>query len=148
MFNLTRPPPRVLLVDDDADTRKTLRMCLNQVGIEAAEAANAPDALKKVSESVPHAVLLDMSLPDIDGYDLCRMLRERPDTHRTPIIAVTGHAYRADIQRARDAGCNAVLVKPCPPQYVLLELQRLLPLNRIPPVPATSSRSAKASYTL
>jgi CheY-like chemotaxis protein len=117
-----------------------LRMCLNQVGIEAAEAANAQDALTKVSETLPHAVLLDMALPGLDGYDLCRMLRERPDTHRTLIIAVTGHAVRADIQRARDAGCNAVLVKPCPPQHILLELQRLLPLRLSPPVLGTGSR--------
>ena len=79
MFNLTRPPLRVLLVDDDADTRAMLRLCLTRYGVEAAEAASAHDA--------------------------------------SP----------ADIQRARDAGCDAVLVKPCPPQQVLLELQRALP---------------------
>jgi CheY-like chemotaxis protein len=73
-----RPPPVVLVVDNDADTREMLRMCLNDYGIEAAEADNAHDALKKVSETLPHAVLLDMALPGIDGYDLCRMLRERP----------------------------------------------------------------------
>ena len=127
MFNLTRPPLRVLLVDDDADTRAMLRLCLTRYGVEAAEAANAHDALNKVSETLPHAVLLDMALPGTDGYHLCRTLRERPDTHWTPIIAVTGYASPADIQRARDAGCDAVLVKPCPPQQVLLELQRALP---------------------
>jgi len=123
----SRPAPWVLVVDDDADTRVMLRMCLHHYGIEAAEAANAHDALEKVSKTPPHAVLLDMGLPGIDGYDLCRMLRERPDTHTTPIIALTGYAYAADIQRAKDAGCNAVLVKPCPPQHLLLELQRHLP---------------------
>jgi two-component system, cell cycle response regulator DivK len=130
------PPPVVLVVDSDADTREMLRMCLKHYGIEAAEAANAHDALQQVSESLPHAVLLDMALPGIDGYDLCRMLRERPDTHRTPIIAVTGYAYPADIQRAREAGCDAVLVKPCAPQYVLLELQRLLPSHLSSPLAA------------
>jgi len=122
-----RPPPVVLVVDKDADTREMLRTCLHLHGIESAEAANAHDALRMVSEAAPHAILLDMALPGIDGYDLCRMLRERSDTQRTPIIALTGYAYPADIQRARDVGCNAVLVKPCPPQHVLLELQRALP---------------------
>jgi CheY-like chemotaxis protein len=131
----------VLVVDSDADTREMLGMCLKNSGIEAVEAADAHDALEKVSESLPHAVLLDMALPGIDGYDLCRMLRERPDTHRTPIIAVTGYAFPADVQRARDAGCNAVLVKPCPPQHVLLELQRLVPLHLSPLVSATGSRT-------
>jgi CheY-like chemotaxis protein len=117
----------VLVVDDDADTREMVRQCLICSGVEATEAANATDALEKVSEAHPHVVLLAMGHPEIDGYDLCRLLRERPDTHRTPIIALTGHAYPADVQRARDAGCNAVLVKPCSPEYVVVELQRALP---------------------
>jgi two-component system, cell cycle response regulator DivK len=137
-----RPPPVVLVVDNDAGTREMLRLWLKNRGIDAAEAANAHDALEKVSETPPHAVLLDLALPGIDGYGLCRMLRERPDTHRTPIIAVTAHALPADMQRARDAGCNAVLVKPCPPQHVLLELQRLLPLHLRPQVSASLSRTA------
>jgi CheY-like chemotaxis protein len=127
MFSPTRPPPLVLVVDDDADTREMLRLCLECHGVDATEAANGHDALKTVSETLPNAVLLDMGLPDIDGDDLCRMLRDRPDTHRTPIIALTGYAYAADIQRARDAGCNAVLVTPCPPEHLLLELRRALP---------------------
>jgi CheY-like chemotaxis protein len=141
----TPPQPVVLVVDSDADTREMLRMCLDRCGIEATEAANAPEALAKVSESLPHAVLLDMALPGIDGYDLCRMLRERPDTHRTPIIAVTGYAFPADIQRAREVGCNAVLVKPCAPQHVLLELQRLLASHLTSPVAVTGVGTTSGS---
>ncbi len=126
VLNPTRPSPRVLVVDDDANTREMLRQCLKCSGVDATAAANATDALREVYDTPPHAVLLDMGLSDVDGYDLCRLLRDRPDTHRTPIIALTGAAYPADIQRPRDAGCNAVLVKPCPPEYVLLELQRVL----------------------
>jgi CheY-like chemotaxis protein len=124
---LTRPSPRVLVVDDDAVAREMLHKCLKCSGVDVTGAANATDALKRVVDRPPHAVLVDMGLPGIDGYDLCRLLRERPDTHRTPIIALTGASYPADIQRARDAGCTAVLVKPCPPEYVLLELRRVLP---------------------
>ena len=123
----TRPSPRVLVVDDDAVTREMLREWLKCSGVDATGAASATDALREVSDAPPHAVLLAMGLPDIDGYDLCRLLRERPDTHRTPIIALTGAAYPADIQRAREAGCNAVLVKPCSADYLLLELHRVLP---------------------
>lgn len=114
-----------------------LRLCLKHYGIDAAEAANAHDALESVAERPPHAVLLDMALPGIDGYDLCRMLRKRPDTQRTPIIAVTGYAYPADIQRAREAGCDVVFVKPCPPQDVIQELQRRLPSHLSLPVSVT-----------
>jgi len=127
VLNPRRPSPRVLVVDDDAATLEMWRQCLTRSGVDATGAVNATDALRKVSDTPPHAVLLDMGLPDRDGYDLCRLLRERPDTHRTPIIALTGTPYPADIQRARDAGCNAVLLKPCTAEYVLLELQRVLP---------------------
>lgn len=125
--NPSRPPPLVLVVEDDADTREMLRLCLQDSGIDTTAAANGHDALKKVTETPPHAILLDIGLPDIDGYDLCRLLRDRPDTRWTPIVALTGYAHPTDKQRARDAGCNAVLIKPCLPEHLLLQLQRLLP---------------------
>jgi CheY-like chemotaxis protein len=127
MMISSRPPPQVLVVDDDADTREMLRLCLSLSGVDATEAANATDALKRVSETPPHAILLDMGLPDIDGYELCRRLRANPSTQLTPIIALTGYAFPTDIERARGAGCDAVLVKPCPTEHILLELQRHLP---------------------
>ncbi len=127
VLNANRPSPRVPLVDDHAAMLEMWRQCLKRSGVDATGAANATDALSKVSVTPPHAVLLDMGLPDVDSYDLCRLLRERPDTHRTPIIALTGPAPPAGSQRARDVGCNAVLVKPCSADYVLLELQRVLP---------------------
>jgi hypothetical protein len=88
VLNPARPPPRVLVVDDDAVTREMLRKGLKCSGVDATGAANATDALRIVADTPPHAVLLDMGLPDTDGYDLCRLLRERPDTHRTPIIGL------------------------------------------------------------
>jgi hypothetical protein len=126
VLNPTRPSPRMLVMDDAAVTREMLRKGLKCSGVDAAGAANATDALRIVADTPPYAVLLDMGLPDTDGYDLCRLLRERPNTHRTPIIGLPpGHS--PDVQRALDAGCNAVLVKPCPPEYVFLELRRVLP---------------------
>jgi two-component system, cell cycle response regulator DivK len=127
MPSRNRPPPLVFVVDRDAENRERLLTCLNGSGVLAMEAANATDALERVAEAVPQAVLLDMGLPDVDPYELCRLLRDRPDTRWTPIIAVTGDASPADIKRAHDAGCNAVLVKPCPPEHVMLELHRVMP---------------------
>jgi CheY-like chemotaxis protein len=124
--NTTRPPARVLVVDPDAVARELLCQSLNCSGLDATGAANSTDALEAVSDTPPHAVLLAAGLPDGDGYDLCRLLRERPDTHRTPIIALV-RAYWADIQRALDAGCDVALVNQRRPEYVLLELKRVLP---------------------
>lgn len=75
----------------------------------------------------PHAVLLDIGLPGCDGYDLYHQLREHEATKATPIIALTGYAFGDDLQRAREAGCTAVLTKPCPPPEIIRELQHVLP---------------------
>jgi CheY-like chemotaxis protein len=125
-LDTTRPPLRVLVVDPDAVTRVTLCQSLTCSGVDATGAANTTDALEAVADTPPHAVLLATGLPDVDGYDLCRRLRERPDTHRTPIIALV-RAYWADIQRALDAGCDVALVNQRRPEYLLLELERVLP---------------------
>jgi CheY-like chemotaxis protein len=65
-------------------------------------------------------------LPDMSGLDLCRLLRERPQTERVPILALTGWAAPRDMERATEAGCDAVLSKPCPPEDIVRELQRLV----------------------
>jgi CheY-like chemotaxis protein len=119
--------PTVLVVDDDADNREMLAMWLDCCGFRVIEAANALAALTTIAERPPDAILLDIGLPDVDGYEVCRRVRRNPATESMPIVALTGFAFPADVERARDAGCSAVLVKPCPPERVLLELQRRLP---------------------
>jgi two-component system, cell cycle response regulator DivK len=120
--------PFVLVVDDHADTREMLRFGLDLIGIRSEGAESAGEALQAIAENLPDAILLDIGLPDFDGYEVCRRLRQNPATRLTPIIAVTGWAGATDLQRARDAGCNSVLVKPCEFDKVLSELQRHLPL--------------------
>jgi CheY-like chemotaxis protein len=85
--------------------------------------------LQFLTEARPDAILLDIGMPDMDGYELCRRFRANPVTQSTPIIARTGYALPTDLERARDAGFSAVLIKPCAPDRVVLEIQRLLPLD-------------------
>jgi two-component system, cell cycle response regulator DivK len=125
--------PFVLVVDDHADSREMLRFGLDLIGIRTEGAESASEALRAVAENLPDAILLDIGLPDFDGYEVCRRLRQNPATRLTPIIAITGWATAADVQRAREAGCNSVLVKPCEFDKVLLELRRHLPLH-FPPM--------------
>ncbi|HEY3381343.1 MAG TPA: response regulator [Vicinamibacterales bacterium] len=125
--------PVVLVVDDHADTREMLLLWLGCSGFQGIEAVDAGAALAAVAEAVPDAILLDMGLPDLDGYEVCRRLRQNPATRATPVIALTGYGSPGDLKRARDAGCDVVLVKPCPPDQVVLELQRHLPAFFGPP---------------
>jgi CheY-like chemotaxis protein len=120
-------PTFVLVVDDHADTREMLRFALDLSGIPSEGAATAHEALQKIADLLPGAILLDMGLPDIDGYQVCQRVRQDPATRLTPIIALTGWASPTDVQRAMDAGCNAVLIKPCAFEQVLKELRQYLP---------------------
>jgi CheY-like chemotaxis protein len=119
--------PVVLVVDDDTDTRDVLCMWLDCCGFRGVDAGDAASVLARVAEEVPDAILLDLGLPDIDGFEVCRRLRQNPATQSTPIIVLTGYASPTDTRRALDAGCDAVFVKPAAPERLALELQRRLP---------------------
>jgi len=121
------PPPVVLVVEDDTDTWDLLCVGLKIHGIEGVVATNGQEALEMVRQVVPDAILLDIGLPDMDGTEVCRLLRENPATLLTPIIAFTGHAMPRDVQAALEAGCNAVIVKPTAFPAVMEELRRQLP---------------------
>jgi CheY-like chemotaxis protein len=125
--------PVVLVVDDHTDTREMLCMWLDCCGFHAVEAGDARTALARIADRLPDAILLDIGLPDVDGYELCRRIRHIPAAESTPVVALTGWVMPPDVQRARDAGCDVVLAKPCPPEQVLLELQRHLPRHFPPP---------------
>jgi DNA-binding response OmpR family regulator len=119
-------PSLVLLVDRDDDTREMYAEFLKSADVDIEQAADGRDALAKAISRRPDAIVTDTRLPGIDGYELCRLLRLDPITRDTPIVFVTGDAYASDIARAREAGAEAVLVKPCLPQVVLAEIRRLL----------------------
>ena len=104
--------PTVLVVDDNADTRAVVRWQLERWGYRVVEASDGGEALEVTVESKPDLVLMDLSMPRVDGYDAIRSIRGREEFARLPIIAVTAFD-RAD---ARDgsalAGCDHFLSKP------------------------------------
>jgi len=126
-------PLIALLIDPDADTREMYGEYLRTAPCEIVEAENGPDALAKAISRHPDVIVTETRLPGIDGFDLCRLLRKEISTLSIPIIVVTGDALPADVARARTAGADAVLVKPCLPETLRLEIGRVLgrgPLSR------------------
>lgn len=109
----------VLVVDDYADARVIVREILSFSGFDVVEAATGPDALRTAQDEQPDVILMDLSLPGLDGAEVTRRLRKDDRTRETPVIAFTAHALPADQQRALDAGCDRVLVKPCQPQDIV-----------------------------
>jgi CheY-like chemotaxis protein len=134
-FNLRRvgtpahliPEPLVLIVEDDFSTRAMYREYLNHCGFRTVDAHNGHQALEKAQEMHPNAVLTDLAVPGMDGFEFCRALQRSDATRAIPILAVTGRSeYLDDQNRFREAGISQVLTKPCPPDVIAEELRRLL----------------------
>lgn len=122
--------PLVLIVEDDPATRTMYREYLDRSGFRTIDAHNGHQALAKAKEMHPHAVVTDLAVPGMDGFEFCRALQRDDATRNIPIVAVTGRpAYLDDRERFRDAGIAIVLTKPCPLDVIADELQRLIPTD-------------------
>jgi len=119
--------PLVLIVEDDLSTRVLYRDYLTHVGFRTIDAHNGHQALAKAKELRPNAVLTDLAVPGMDGFEFCRALQQSDTTRTIPILAVTGHSeYLEQPDRFRQAGILRVLTKPCAPDLIEAELRRLL----------------------
>ena len=119
--------PLVLIVEDDLSTRMMYCEYLSHCGFRTVDAHNGYQALEKAQEMHPNAVLTDLGVPGMDGFEFCRALQQSDATRDIPILAVTGRSeYLEDFERFRQAGISHVLTKPCSPDVIAEELRRLL----------------------
>ena len=117
----------VLLVEVDRDVRILFAEWLMVAGFRVEQAHNGLQALERAFDLRPDAILTDLNIPGIDGYELTRRLRSDERTRDIPILAVTGYApFTQDPARADRAGCDAVLSKPCDPAALIRTLARLI----------------------
>jgi CheY-like chemotaxis protein len=116
----------ILLVEDNEDNRIVYATILRHHGFRVIEAFDGAEALAKAAAEPPDLVLLDISLPLVDGWEVSRRLRENEPTRGTRIIALTAHAMPGDREKARVEGFDGYLAKPCEPRAVLAEVRRLL----------------------
>ena len=125
------PPSRhILVVDDNTDSAAALALLLQASGHAAFTAHDGLEALKAAERLQPDAILLDLGLPKLNGYEVCRRLREQPWGKHVVIVALTGWGQIEDRQRSMDAGFDAHLVKP--PHYTAL-MQLLMPMSPAEP---------------
>ena len=118
--------PLALLVDRDDDTRTMYSEYLKRASCDTDEAADGRDALAKAIARQPDVIVTDTRLPGIDGFALCELLRSDAATGAIPIIVVTGDGYPSSTARARTAGADVVLIKPCLPDVLLEEIRRVM----------------------
>jgi CheY-like chemotaxis protein len=105
-------PVRVLLVEDTEDNRFMMRRLLEMSGYRVVEATNGEEAVKVAKAETPQLILMDLSLPVIDGLAATRLIRKLPALLSTPIIAVSAHDSSDFQAEALDAGCNSYITKP------------------------------------
>jgi CheY-like chemotaxis protein len=118
--------PRILLVDDYEDARVMYGHFLRMSGYQPIEAASGEEALELAYKHLPDLILLDMSLPGIDGWEVTAELKGNETTRHIPIVALTAHALQTERQRTERAGCDGFLAKPCAPPDLLAEISRVL----------------------
>jgi len=119
-------PPLILIVDDFADNREMYTQFLEFSGFHVAEAQNGHEALDKAFALRPDLIVMDLSLPGLDGWEATRRLKADDRTRAIPIIALTGHALAGHSKGAMDAGCDAFITKPCLPERLMEEIKSML----------------------
>ena len=122
--------PLVLVVEDYQDAREMYAAYLRFSGYRVAEATDGYDAIRQAHELRPDIILMDLALPKMDGWEATRRLKADEQTRDIPIVALTGHALAGHAEGAREAGCDAFVTKPCLPDALVAEIQRMLKSSR------------------
>ena len=145
-MNKTKPErPCVLLVDDYPDAREMYSEYLQYSGFDVIEAGNGIEALQQAIEREPDIILMDLSLPVMDGWEATRRLKADRRTAGIPVVALTGHALAGISEGARRAGCDAFVTKPCLPEDLVKEIRKVL--EQPSPTGKKTRRSGKYAKT-
>ena len=105
-------PQKILVVDDNRDNRELVVKVLKSRGYDMVEAVHGEDALRKTEDERPCLILMDISLPVMDGYEVIRRLKSQEEYRDIPIVALTAHVMKGDKERAMNAGCIGYIPKP------------------------------------
>jgi len=117
---------QILVVEDHEDNRRILRDLLTSVGYEIVEAVTGTEGVSMAQIHRPDLILMDIQLPEIDGYEATRRIKADPALRPIPIIAVTSFALSGDEEKARAAGCVAYVTKPFSPRQLLAKIRQHL----------------------
>jgi two-component system cell cycle response regulator DivK len=119
---------RILYIEDDPGNRMLVRRILEAEGFSIMEATDGPAGLEIAAQTHPDLILLDINLPEIDGYDLAKRFRDTPGLQQVPILAITANVMKGDRERTLEAGCDGYIQKPIDvdqlPEQVKTALQK------------------------
>jgi two-component system cell cycle response regulator DivK len=119
----------ILYIEDNADNRKLVQRVLGADDYTVEEASSASDALKYLETRSPSLILMDISMPDMDGYTLTAKIRAMPRFVQTPILAMTANVMRGDRERSLEAGCDGYIQKPIDIDTLTQQIERYIKRN-------------------
>ena len=125
--------PCVLLIEDNDTNRHLATFLLEKIGCEVRHAGDGAHGLALAESTAPALIVLDIQMPEMDGYEVAARLRAQPATAKIPVLVVTSYAQSGDRQRALDLGVADYLEKPFEPDDFINRVTRLLPIDPPPP---------------
>jgi len=121
---------QVLVVEDNRDNLGLIRFALERAGYQVVAAETGSAGVYLAVELVPDLIIVDINLPDFDGYEVTRRIRQSPIKERVPIVAITSNAMMGDREKSMAAGCNAYFEKPIDPITIVEQIEKALGLPR------------------
>jgi len=123
---MSKEKGRILLIEDEQDMVEAVRIRLEANGFEVIAASDGPEGLSKARTVMPDLVILDVMLPKMDGFKVCRMLKFDEKFAKIPIIMFTARTQQADIARGKEMGADAYVTKPFKSEELLAKIRELL----------------------
>jgi DNA-binding response OmpR family regulator len=120
------PSQKILIADDNENIRDALTYLLEDEGYDLVLAVDGPDTIRKVRDLKPDILFLDIMMPEINGYDVCRTIKNDPDMKGTYIIMLTAKGQVAEQERGREVGADEYIVKPFSPMEILAKVKQIL----------------------
>ena len=121
---------KILVVDDEEHIVMILKDSLEFSGFQVVAAYNGQEALQKVAEDMPDLVVLDIGMPKLDGWEVCRRLKSDDKTKHIPVIILTAYAQTSDQRKGSQLGADRFVTKPCDLTYLVEEINTLLSNNQ------------------
>lgn len=121
---MTEKSVRVLYVEDNFENRVLIRRVLEAEGYQMFEASTEDETFKQIGDHHPDIILMDINMPDMDGYTLTAKIKERPEYQKIPVIAVTANVMRGDRERSLEAGCDGYIQKPIDVDILTEQIER------------------------
>jgi len=119
--------PKILVIEDNEQNLYLITFILEKHGYQVIQARNGQDGIEKACQEKPDLIILDIQLPVMDGYEVARRLKAKPEIRDIPIVAVTSYAMVGDRERILAAGCEGYIEKPINPETFVEQIEQYLP---------------------